>query len=251
MNLTQYYTSITQLTQLSDASLNALFSYESEDNPLLIIDYEKLSNEVIARFHKNYKKPFRTRKTKTKHIAKLITISWDNEKMSIPDIVQASRKQATYAMFSNFGNVFVIEQRSDNSNNFHGIHTHFLTFHSSTKKSKKELLQTFSKRNLIAQNFIDIQYLSTTRDCVNALKYLLGEKSNTKKDPHKTTKQKIDFLFRQKNNILHYYSNRDLQKFIYAPDATFTSDVPQKLLDSQLNSLYSLLSAKKKSIHII
>lgn len=246
-----YYTSIMQLTQLSDASLNALFSYESEDDPLLIIDYEKLSNEVIARFHAHYKKPFRPRKTKSKHLAKLITISWDNEKMSIPDIVQASRKQSSYAMFSNFGNVFVIEQRSDNSNNFHGIHTHFLTFHSSIKKFKKELLQTFSKRNLIAQNFIDIQYLRTPRDCLNVLKYLLGEKSNTKNDPHKTTKQKIDILFRQKNNILHYYSNRALQKYIYVPDATFTSNVLQKLLDSQLNNIFASLSSEKKSNLII
>lgn len=106
--------------------------------------------------------------------------------------------------------IYVFEQRGDNEDNIgKGFHLHGLLYRNGKKFSevRREVISTIKKVvDINVFSAYEVKLVKDDDDNVKKiLNYMLGEKA----DDYKHPKQVMDRVWREKNNILSYYSKGD------------------------------------------
>lgn len=182
----------------------------------LKVKYKKLCGEIIEKQLKDkmyagtklqeaYDVVVSCRKQEAQNKYYFITIC-PYDDIEISSLVKVMDKIIKKRWFTSY--VYVYEQRqSEEDKPYHGIHTHIIVEKGTVKKSEviREVYNT-SKDIVGSKQSIDVKILETDNDLKTRINYIIGQKSTLEKQQ----KQKIDILFRQKNNLQNYYQKNFL-----------------------------------------
>lgn len=105
--------------------------------------------------------------------------------------------------------LYVVEQRGTEEKNMGSFHIHILHFHKYDRAShyKRETQSSFRKTCHVAEwSCLNIKPCKTALDITNRLEYVLGKKKD-EDGLHKTEKQAMDKVYRQKYMLKDYYTD--------------------------------------------
>lgn len=127
------------------------------------------------------------------------------------DFINTVNKLFSKVWLKNY--IYVFEQRGDNEDNIgKGFHIHGLLYRDGKKFSdiRREIISTIKKVvDINVYSAYEIKLVKDDDDNVKKImNYMLGDKAEEYKHP----KQAMDKVWREKNNILSYYSKGCLQK---------------------------------------
>lgn len=170
---------------------------------LIWTDLKKYDDEVtkILIDKKSKQKKSTSKKVKDTHF---ITLNFkpleEKDKKIIPDIIRDGLNDCKY--IKNYR--YCIEQRGKNPQSVGlGVHSHIImttTPNVRPESIRKSLYKKFSAY-MSDKAKVDTQKIKTEKDERHFDDYILGIKQNTKEDPDKKLKAKIDIIFRKKYNF--------------------------------------------------